>query len=580
MTRPSGLIARRPTVCSADRSAAPWGKKRAFGLRFGDWLVRKPHFPARSPFRAIAGRNQCDALGWRWEHLGFPSRGIGDCNGGLLTERRLLMTFTEAAAQVLRLVGKPLHYKEITDVAIDKNLLSHVGKSPEVTMGARLAAMVKKDDKANVLVRVKPGVFALKEWDEAKVTQGLADRTPALELAKRAEEEQGEEQETEASEPPTEAEPVVEEEVEAPPAPAPEVAKAPLDAEEKQRAEIVANATEYYAPEDDDDEPIFGAAKASPSPEEETSSRKRRRRRRRGGRGNEEGRSNGDELPGYTVSDAPLPVEAKPAAESGSSTSSRRQVSSEENLAEWAFSSLSQNYGRSTTPVGIGRLGEGRGKGPDQNAVLTALRVDNLRHRAAGKRPRFRIVGSRVALTDWSMDAELLRLEKEIWELGRRYQQACRKVLTKRISDLPVRAVGELGLLLLESLGVKQLKPLRRPGAPNSELHLTGRLQGPLAEVPVAVVIRRDGREVGRERVMELRGTLHHYGPAHAGFILTTGQVLSGAREEAQLSSAAPVTLIDGHRLAELCEEHGVLMQTNSLRLSVPDMDVFESLRS
>ena len=28
------------------------------------------------------------------------------------------MTFTEAAAHVLRLVGKPLHYKEITDVAI------------------------------------------------------------------------------------------------------------------------------------------------------------------------------------------------------------------------------------------------------------------------------------------------------------------------------------------------------------------------------------------------------------------------------------------------------------------------------
>ena len=51
------------------------------------------------------------------------------------------MTFTEAAAQVLRLVGKPLHYKEITDVAIEKNLLSHVGKSPEVTMGARLAAL-------------------------------------------------------------------------------------------------------------------------------------------------------------------------------------------------------------------------------------------------------------------------------------------------------------------------------------------------------------------------------------------------------------------------------------------------------
>ena len=92
------------------------------------------------------------------------------------------MTFTEAAAQVLRLVGKPLHYKEITDVAIEKNLLSHVGKSPEVTMGARLAALVKKAEKDNPLVRVKPGVFALREWDDKAIKAGLADRTPALQL--------------------------------------------------------------------------------------------------------------------------------------------------------------------------------------------------------------------------------------------------------------------------------------------------------------------------------------------------------------------------------------------------------------
>src|SRR5688572_19370824 len=90
------------------------------------------------------------------------------------------MTFTEAAAQVLRLVGKPLHYKEITDVAIEKDLLSHVGKSPEVTMGARLAALVKKGERDNPLVRVKPGVFALREWDQGTIDRGLADRTPAL----------------------------------------------------------------------------------------------------------------------------------------------------------------------------------------------------------------------------------------------------------------------------------------------------------------------------------------------------------------------------------------------------------------
>src|SRR5215217_5028674 len=98
-----------------------------------------------------------------------------------LERRKSLMTFTEAAAQVLRLVGKPLHHKEITDVAIEQHLLSHVGKSPDVTMGARLAALVKKGDKENPLVRVKPGVFALREWDQDTIEKGLKDRTPALE---------------------------------------------------------------------------------------------------------------------------------------------------------------------------------------------------------------------------------------------------------------------------------------------------------------------------------------------------------------------------------------------------------------
>ena len=78
------------------------------------------------------------------------------------------MTFTDAAREVLRLEGRPLHYKEITELAIDNNLLSHVGKSPEVTMGARLAATLKKGGDDNPLIRVKPGVFALRGAFESR----------------------------------------------------------------------------------------------------------------------------------------------------------------------------------------------------------------------------------------------------------------------------------------------------------------------------------------------------------------------------------------------------------------------------
>src|ERR1700733_1500926 len=90
------------------------------------------------------------------------------------------MTFTEAAAEVLRLAGKALHYKEITELAIEKNLLSHVGKSPEVTMGARLAALLKKEDKANPIVRIKPGVFGLRDWSDKKGKRGAKEDEAAV----------------------------------------------------------------------------------------------------------------------------------------------------------------------------------------------------------------------------------------------------------------------------------------------------------------------------------------------------------------------------------------------------------------
>jgi hypothetical protein len=75
------------------------------------------------------------------------------------------MTFTEAAVEVLRRAGRPLHYTEIADLALRENLLSHVGQDPEVTMGQRLAAMAKRDDERKIVSIAPEGTFALVEWN-------------------------------------------------------------------------------------------------------------------------------------------------------------------------------------------------------------------------------------------------------------------------------------------------------------------------------------------------------------------------------------------------------------------------------
>ena len=83
------------------------------------------------------------------------------------------MTFYEAALRVLEGAGHPLHFQEITERSIAENLLSHVGKTPEQTMLARLAAMAKRKGDRRVIVTAKD-TFALAEWTIPEDPEALA----------------------------------------------------------------------------------------------------------------------------------------------------------------------------------------------------------------------------------------------------------------------------------------------------------------------------------------------------------------------------------------------------------------------
>src|SRR5581483_7634713 len=87
------------------------------------------------------------------------------------------MTFLEAALEILKRERKPLHYKELTERAMDKKLLTFVGRTPEVTMQTQLTNAVKKAP-GNPFVRVKPGVFGLLRYPEVAL-DAEADRAPA-----------------------------------------------------------------------------------------------------------------------------------------------------------------------------------------------------------------------------------------------------------------------------------------------------------------------------------------------------------------------------------------------------------------
>jgi hypothetical protein len=482
-------------------------------------------------------------------------------------------------------------------------------------MGARLAALLKKEDKENPIVRVKPGVFALREWD------GKKRKKSAEEIPAEAEESADVEVnalELEAAARPPEPEPDEDEDEE----------PVQVSGEDALRADLVASGAEMFDDEEDDDQPIFASSSGTPSENaphvtrggpgagqlgEDGGRRRRRRRRRRGGRGEgaEERASSPrvdlinptaivsvDNDSSIDMSRDPLAPAPRPMVRDrhqimagGAPTGIDVPAGEVEELAgrELADATVMilSGFDRTQGPVQVRsvvdalmRRGRLSGDTMVASAQLTAsLRADNLRRQATGQRPRFRFAqGPRVALTDWQLSSDLVRLELDAIAAVERYREAARRTMLRKLQELPGHALIELVLLGLERIGMTNVRTVRRAGAPGGEAHFAATHRTGTDEIRTAIVVRKDGREIGRERVSDLRGALHHYGPASAGWLVTTGQVLSGAREEAG-APAAPIALFDGISLCRLLEDNDVGVIRTRLSTAIPDLELYETLR-
>lgn len=72
-----------------------------------------------------------------------------------------MKSFKDIAFQILTEQGKPLHYREITDIAIKKGLLKSDGKTPWATMNAQLAMDIKNNGEKSRFHRAEPGYYAV-----------------------------------------------------------------------------------------------------------------------------------------------------------------------------------------------------------------------------------------------------------------------------------------------------------------------------------------------------------------------------------------------------------------------------------
>ena len=479
------------------------------------------------------------------------------------------MTFTEAALEVLRSVGKPLHYKKITEIAIERSLLSHVGKSPELTMSSRLATMVKVYRGSSPIVKVRPGVFAVRDWNEQKT------ETP---------EPLGEPADRPAAAEPDNCE------------------AAPTEGSEKERLPATASppvpGSDLFPAEEDDDEPILaGLERDDDEGSDDARNRKRRKRRRR---------SKADLEAETQAKSAYNPGRERngPYSHSAEHGGSRRRSYSEGNshhdhnhdrfsppdcellgkdLADAVRSVLLRSDRRMLTLtkaaellVSKGRLlGNAAGLAP---TVAAAVRADISRAKLSGSRPRFRFKGNLIGLTEWQASRDAIRAEEAVAMAAERQREQTRRSLIHKLGELSTAGFAEVVATWLNAEGLVALRAVRHPGADGGQLHFAGTLKRGVEESRLAIVVLRDGRNIDRESVIAVRGALHHYGQATGAWIVTTGRIAGGALEETRAEGAAPCALFDGYALSEAMERLGVGCKRYQVVVTGLDHELFEAL--
>lgn len=86
------------------------------------------------------------------------------------------MTFKDAAKLILRELSKPLSYKELTEEAIKRNLISDKGLTPWRTMNAQITRDIKHKGPLSDFKKVGRGKFDLNEEKEAMEEEVRPDK--------------------------------------------------------------------------------------------------------------------------------------------------------------------------------------------------------------------------------------------------------------------------------------------------------------------------------------------------------------------------------------------------------------------
>jgi hypothetical protein len=520
------------------------------------------------------------------------------------------MTFLEAALEILKRERKPLHYKELTEKAMERKLLTFVGRTPEVTMQTQLTGAVKKAPGAP-FVRVKPGVFGLLRYPEqAPEPEVEAKPEPAEEKAaepgeargkrrrrggrgRRRERRPGDETrpESRTDEAPAKEEPSA---AEADPqgaqgmldeqdgAEEPDVGN--LSAEARAAALAETGVLEGDIEEDDSEADTETAAVAAEQDEDEPDE-------------GEESEAGGDaevatEAAGLSSEGEPTPAPVETPSAPASSTSGAQGGSS-------AGEPQGQGGGRRVMSPVDAAIEVLRGQSPGRGVHVRQIADSAVRRRLihgepneawrvmraalasepkerlrAGLRPRIKSAGSGLfALARRVPDADLEKAEFVFGEARRALRERTIAAVEQRLADLPPASFEALARVILQREGFGPATFVKRVEGTIYVEALRGRGFRPSK---CLVALRPGASAAGRRALGELRAGIRARGQDE-GLLILAGRLADDAIAEWK-QSGQPVEVVDGPALAETCVRHGLGVISSPVTVDLVDADFFAEL--
>lgn len=92
-------------------------------------------------------------------------------------------TFKQSAIEILKKAGTPLHYTEITRLALESGILETEGATPESTMNSQIILDIRHKGQGSNFIKVAPSTYAL------NANKKEIKETPKIREAEKAEEE-------------------------------------------------------------------------------------------------------------------------------------------------------------------------------------------------------------------------------------------------------------------------------------------------------------------------------------------------------------------------------------------------------